>query len=292
MKISILTLTWNGLDKLKRLRPGLIRNLDKTGLDYTWYIRSNGCTDGTLEEIKTWDKVQILDVGHNRHNFAQGVNSLAWLALGRNVLTDPPTTTLSKFDYYAGYRARKRPSDDLLLLMNNDVEFPEDESISKMIACMKDNVGIVGCRLLYQGTNKLQHAGVIFSERYGNMPYHYRHQEESKAESEKNKYFQAVTAAVCLVRMSDFMAIDGMDEKFHWAFEDIDMNLRIGQLGRKIVYCGQTKIFHEESASLKKNPVNKLFMNPNVAHFKAKWLGKYHLDHTRYLADPNYNDVD
>lgn len=290
MKISCVTLTWNGLDKLQRLRLGLIRNLEKTGLDYTWYIRSNGCKDGTLEEIKTWDKVQVLDVGHNRHNFAQGVNSLAWLALsGINVLINPPKSSFRLELDLVGVAERER--DHLLLLMNNDVEFPEDESISKMVACMKDDVGIVGCRLLYNGTNKLQHAGVIFSERYGNMPYHYRHQEESKPENEKNKYFQAVTAAVCLVRMSDFMAIDGMDEKFNWAFEDIDMNMRIGQLGRKVIYCGETKIYHEESASLKKNPVNKLFMNPNVAHFKAKWAGKYQLDHARYLADPCHNDV-
>ena len=54
---------------------------------------------------------------------------------------------------------------------------------------------------------------------------------------------------------------------------------------------GGTKIFHEESASLKKNPVNKMFMSPNVKHFKSKWTGKYELDHDKYLNDSSYNEA-
>ena len=208
--IHVLTLTWNGLDKLQRLRPGLISNLEKTGVPFKWYIRDNGSKDGTVEEISKWDHVAVLAKDHNRDNFAQGVNSLAEIACKKDNLEN-----------------------DILLLMNNDVEFPEEQALSKMLALMKKDVGIVGCRLLYNGTDKLQHAGVIFSPRYGNMPYHYRHQEGSDVAAEKNRYFQAVTAAVCMVNAKDFMQIGGMDEKFHWAFEDIDMCLRIKQqIGR------------------------------------------------------------
>ncbi|HVI41751.1 MAG TPA: glycosyltransferase [Anaerovoracaceae bacterium] len=269
--IHVISLTWNGCDKLKRLEPGLMRNLANTGQTSAWYIRNNGSKDGTVEYVNSLGpKVHLLAKDHNRDNFAQGMNSL---------------TSLARFSPEFNLET------DSFLLLNDDVEFSDDVSIGKMVAQMKDDVGIVGCRLLYNGTDKLQHAGVIFSPRYGNMPYHYRHQENSDVVAEKNRYFQAVTAAVCLVRAKDFVAIGGMDEKFHWAFEDIDMNLRIGKLGRKIVYCGETKIFHEESASLKKNPVNKLFMGPNVEHFKSKWLGKYELDHDKYLKDPTYNEV-
>lgn len=273
MVVHVLTLTWNGLDKLQKLRPGLIKNLQNTGLPFTWYIRDNGSKDGTVEEIKKWEHVKVLEVNHNRNNFAEGVNSLIHLA-HQEVLD---TTAKIHNDYY--------------LLMNNDIEFGDDVSLSKMIALMKPEVAIVGCRLLYNGTDKLQHAGVIFSDKYGKMPYHYRHQETSDAVAEKNRQFQAVTAAVCLVRASALDQINGMDEKFHWAFEDIDMCLRIGALGHKIVYCGETKIYHEESASLKRNPVNKMFMGPNVEYFKSKWFGKYELDHDKYLKDQLYNEL-
>jgi GT2 family glycosyltransferase len=263
--IHAFTLTWNGQEKLERLHDGLIRNLKNSKQEYQWYIKDNGSKDKTVEITKSWDKTTVLECGHNRDNFATGINVLA--------------------------SAAKLESDDYILLVNNDVEFLDDLSITKMLELMTPEVGIVGAKLLYSQTNRLQHAGVIFGERYGSMPYHYKHQEECDSFAERNRYFQAVTAAVCLIRANDFKAVGGMDQNFHWAFEDIDMCLKIGALGKKIIYCGETKIFHEESATLKKNPVNKLFLSHNVKYFKDKWFGKYTLDHSSYLKDPNYNEI-
>lgn len=273
--IYVLTLTWNGLDKLKKLKDGLYRNLNNIKLDYdpVWCIRDNGSTDGTVEwlnEIKKYGNVATLPllIDHNRDNFAQGVNSLV------NMVMD---------DYDL------KNSTDYFLLLNNDVIFNDDVSLSKMMKLMDEpEVAVVGARLLYMGSNRLQHAGVIFSERYGEMPFHYRHKEISTKEAEQNKYFQAVTAACCLVRAKDFIH---MDESLSWAFEDIDLCLSIGKTGKKIAYCGKTNIYHEESASLKKNPVNKLFLRKNVKYFKNKWFGKYEIDHDKYLNNPNYNII-
>ena len=39
------------------------------------------------------------------------------------------------------------------------------------------------------------------------------------------------------------------------------------------MYCGKTNVYHEESASLKKNPVNKMMMPHNVSAFRKKWEG-------------------
>jgi len=264
--IHILTLTWNGLDKLKKLLPTLEKAVIPLGQPVRWYIRDNGSKDGTVEWLESyrsnWIEMEPLLVGHNNHNFAQGMNSLRDLACGQD--------------------------NDHYLLLNNDITFGDQHSLANMVDLMKDpKVGVVGARLLYNDTTKLQHAGVIFGPKYGNMPFHYRWREDSDKQSEKNRYFQAVTAACCLVRAADYVKLD---EKFFWAFEDIDMCLRIGKK-KKIVYCGQTKIFHEESATLKKNPVNNLFLNQNVQRFKDKWFGKYQLDHEKYLKSPNYRVV-
>lgn len=273
--IHVLTLTWNGLDKLKRLAPTLESACEDLGHDVRWYVRDNGSKDGTQQWLEerypkgvrvTLSKncahcfgLRTMFVDHNRDNFAQGVNSLSEMA--------------------------NPQSGDFVMLLNNDMVFGDKTSIVNMLKLMQEShVGIVGARLLYSGTNKLQHAGVIFGPKYGNMPFHYRWKEESDKQAEKNRYFQAVTAACCLIRATDLVK---MDEKFVWAFEDIDMCLRIGKK-KRIAYCGQTKIFHDESASLKKNPVNNLFLNQNVARFKDKWMGKYTLDHERYLKRTNH----
>lgn len=280
--IYVLTLNWNGLDKLQRLQPGLIKNLENTGRDWKWYVRDNGSTDGSKEWLSEQDNVVLLDVDHNRDNFAQGVNSLADL-----VKKDAPYVVKGRA---VGITRASHPND--FLLLNNDVVFEDDTSLKKMCDLRGHlNIQVVGARLRYNNTNRLQHAGVIFGPRYGNMPYHYRHKENSDVNAEKNRYFQAVTAACCLMNAGEFWAVDGMDEKFSWAFEDIDLCLRINRQGweKGVAYCGETNIFHEESASLKKNPVNKLFLTRNVNHFKKKWFGKYDLDHEKYLKDPNYN---
>lgn len=277
--IHCLTLSWNGLDKLKKLQRGLFGNMGSSFellnifdpiLDqkWIWHIRDHGSKDGTIEELKSWPRTKVYDIGHNRDNFAQGMNFLFEQA---------------------------NPADsDFVLLLNNDIVFDEVECISNMLTCMKTGVGIVGARLLYTNTTKLQHAGTIFSNRYGRLPYHYRPAEETDIQAEKNRYFQAVTAACCLVRASSFKRVGGFDEAYRWAFEDVDLNLKIGQQ-EKIIYCGQTKIYHEESASLKKNPVNKMFMEHNVKTFKSKWWkdGKplYQIDHDLYLNNPDYNVI-
>lgn len=276
MRVHALTLNWNGEDKLEKLRDGLCENLSafymRDGDIAEWHIRDNGSKDNSVKNIRNWScksdhnvKTVLHQVGHNRDNFAQGMNYL--------------------FD-------QANPADDdLVFFINNDLEFGDSHSLLKMWQLMKKTgAGVVGARLLYTNSDKLAHAGVIFGPRYGNMPFHYRWGEKSDIAAEKNRYFQAVTAACCLVNPTSFRKINGFDENFKWAFDDIDLNLRIGKT-EKIVYCGGVKIYHEESASLKKNPVNKLFLNHNVKYFKEKWFGKYELDHEKYLANSKYNEI-
>lgn len=264
--IHILTLTYNGLSKLQKLRPGLLKNLETLGEEFKWYIKSNGCKDGTIEEVSKWPEVKLLDTGHNRDNFAAGVNKLCSISNAKQ--------------------------DDIYLFLNNDVEFVDNVSIKNMFELTKSpNAGVVGSRLLYNNTNMLQHAGTIFSYKYGSLAYHFRHKEQSDKNAEKNRYFQCVTAACCMVKVGDLNKIGGMDENYHWSFCDVDMNLSIRALGKRNIYCGQTKIYHEESATLNKLKQNQLFLQHNVSHFKTKWSGKYQIDHQLYLDDPNYNVI-
>jgi GT2 family glycosyltransferase len=162
----------------------------------------------------------------------------------------------------------------------------------------KDNtVGAVGCRLLYTGTNQLQHAGVTFTKQYG-MPMHFRSKEKTDSQAEKDRLFQVVTGAILLTKGEYFRSawdknqsgIKGMDEKYHWAFDDVDLCLSIHyNMNKKIVYCGKTNIFHEESASLKKLPTNRLFMGHNSNYLINKWQQRYILDHNDYVKDANHN---
>jgi GT2 family glycosyltransferase len=270
--LHLLTLTWNACDKLTKLKESILPALE--GLDYTWWIKDNASKDDTVAVASTWGvRVKVLPYKDNNQNFSAGMNYL--------------------FD------AAKPNDNDLVLLLNNDVIFNDKKSIHNMINLFnKDKeIGAVGCRLLYTNTDKLQHCGVVFTNRT-KSPTHFRAGEKSDSHAEKNREFQVVTGAVLLTKGEYFRkawnqnksGINGMDENYHWAFDDVDLCLSIKyNMGKKIVYCGNTNIFHEESASLKKNPANRLFMAHNINYLTNKWANKFKLDQSDYAKDPKYN---
>lgn len=196
-KLYILTLHWNNVVNLKRLHDSLIRSLKD--IDYVWYIKDNGSVDGSEEYIKSIlsDNIKCHFTKHNRHSFSEGMNIL--------------------FE-------KCNPNDeDLVLLLNNDLWFDDELSIKNMISIIDNDldVGVVGARLLYPNNN-LQHAGVVFLKRYSYLPFHYRHNEKSTPKDEKNKEFQAVTAALALTRAKYYKNVcstnksgrPGLDEIF------------------------------------------------------------------------------
>ena len=209
----------------------------------------------------------MIKIQNNNQNFSQGNNYL--------------------------FNIVKPDDDDYILLLNNDVIFNDTQSLQKMIHLFEkeNNVGIVGAKLKFSGTNKLQHAGVVFSERTRKLPFHYRSGEVDDKFSSKNREFQVVTGAVLLTQAKYYKniytdnksGINGMDEDFVWSFDDVDLCLSIKyNQNKRVLYCGETDIFHEESVTLKKNPANKLFMPHNMRRILTKWGNKYELDAEKY----------
>ena len=270
--LYILTLTWNNYEKLNRLKDSLIPALE--GIDYAWIIKDNNSKDMTVELASTWgDNIKVIAHKDNLQNFSQGTNMCFNEA---------------------------SPSDhDDILLLNNDIIFNDTKSIKNMLRILNEHsdVGAVGARLLYTGTDKLQHAGVVFHNGT-KAPAHFRLGQTSDDNATKNRTFQVVTGAVLLTKAEYYRkvcnnpksGVNGMDENYHWGFDDVDLCLAIKHnMEKQIVYCGKTNIFHDDSASLKKTPTNRLFLNHNLSHLKNKWEHKYCLDWDMYNMDPKLN---
>jgi O-antigen biosynthesis protein len=176
---------------------------------------------------------------------------------------------------------------DYFLLMNNDVELIEPDSMKEMMGyCQREDVGIVGCRLLYED-NTIQHAGVIIG--IGVAEHVFKNQL-----SEDDTYFNramiaqdysAVTAAVMLVKRSVYEELNGLDETFAVAFNDIDFCLRARELNKLVVYNPYACFHHYESKSRGADTTDEKidrFMD-EVNHFMQKW-DKYYKN-----GDPYYN---
>jgi len=270
--LHILTLTWNAADKISKLHESLMPALE--GIDFKWWIKDNASNDDTIARANTWgDNVKCIAYKDNRQNFSEGCNFL--------------------------FNEAKPADNDYVMLLNNDVIINDKDSIKKMLSIIKNdkNVGAVGARLLYTNTDQLQHCGVVFNPTY-KTPMHFRAGQKTDADAERNREFQVVTGAVLITKAEYFRqanpsnksGIAGMDENYHWAFDDVDLCLSIKyNMNKKIVYCGETNIFHEESASLKKNKVNKLFLTHNLQYMFKKWTGRYVIDQDVYTKDSRLN---
>lgn len=140
---------------------------------------------------------------------------------------------------------------DFYLFMNNDVEMINENSIEEMVSyAIRDDVGVVGCRLLYSD-NTIQHAGVIVGLQ-GIAEHAFKEKMYDKTYFNRALMVQdysAVTAAVMLVKKSVFKSLKGFDEKFEVAFNDIDFCLRVRNKGKLIVYNPYACFYHYESKS-------------------------------------------
>ena len=165
---------------------------------------------------------------------------------------------------------------EYLLFLNNDVEVIEPDVIREMLGyARRDDVGIVGARLLYQD-DTIQHAGVVIG--FGGIAGHTfigLHQAE-------NSYFHramcaqdysAVTAACMMSKQSLFDQVGGFREELAVAFNDIDYCLKIRSLGKKVVYNPYALLYHYESKSrgLEDTPEKVERFNREVARFIGYW---------------------
>lgn len=183
---------------------------------------------------------------------------------------------------------RKQAKGGYILLLNNDVEVQNGAWLTEMLSLgLQNGVGIVGAQLLYpDGT--LQHGGVITG--LGGFAGHSHKYARANASGYMFRIatvqnFSAVTAACMLVRASVYDELNGLDEAFAVAFNDVDFCLRARAAGYRVAYTPYAVLTHYESKSRgldEKDPTKR-----------ARFDGERALLHNRYgdalLHDPYYN---
>ena len=145
-----------------------------------------------------------------------------------------------------------RASGDLLLFLNNDIEVLEDDWLAELAGWVeRPGVGVVGAKLL-RPDGTIQHGGLVMG-----LAGHASHAFDGGREntygpfgsSEWYRDLQAVTGACLMVRRSVFELIQGFDEAYQIGYGDIEICLRAGQAGQRIVYTPFARLLHHEGAS-------------------------------------------
>ena len=177
---------------------------------------------------------------------------------------------------------------DYLLFLNNDTKATHSDWLERMVGhCTRDEVGAVGCKLLFPD-DTYQHTGLaITGESVTRLML--------DAPKEEFGYFSlamftrdvsAVTAACMMVRRDHFEAVGGFDEDLAVAFNDVDLCLKLRDQGWLVVYEPEVILYHYESFSRgydigSDEKVTRFYSE--LYHFKSRWA-KYYA-----TGDPYFN---
>jgi len=180
--------------------------------------------------------------------------------------------------------AARQCGSPILLFLNDDTSVIAPGWLEAMLELVvRPEVGAVGAKLLYPN-GRIQHAGVVMGL-YDNCGHAFK-----GLDGKTGHYFDfsdvirnvcAVTGACLMTRANVFRDAGGFDEsEFAVAFNDIDLCLKIGALGYRVLYTPYALLYHHEAFS---KTSKDLIPHPReVDAMRAKWgqvIG----------ADPFYN---
>jgi GT2 family glycosyltransferase len=149
--------------------------------------------------------------------------------------------------------AAKSAKGQILILMNNDVEAIDGSWLDEMVSqASRAEIGVVGAKLLY-ADGRIQHAGIATGP--GVQTFH----PWRLSNGDDLGYFNAlsltrsciaVTGACLALRRELFDRVSGLDEvNLQVAFNDVDLCLKIGKLGYRILWTPFATLYHLESIS-------------------------------------------
>jgi len=180
--------------------------------------------------------------------------------------------------------ASRQVDGEYMLLLNNDIKVLNDGWLESMLEWIQlSEVGSVGARLYYED-GKIQHAGVIVGA--GGAAAHSHRLMDGDTFGYNGavvnvRNYLALTGACLLVNRKMFIDMDGFDEEFDPAYQDVDFGIRLYEKGLYNVYTPYAELVHYESVSrfddegLERDEVNAIKL-------RKKW--------SKYIYDMGGND--
>jgi GT2 family glycosyltransferase len=238
----------------------------------------------TIESIlqqTDYDRYEILVVD-NASNESDAVEYLASL---------PPKCQVHRWNERFNYSAinnfgAQQARGEQLLFLNNDVEVIRPDWLTAMLEhAQRPDVGAVGAKLLY-ADGRIQHAGVVVginraaANAFRGWP---GDTIGSPRLADLTRNCSAVTGACMMVPRQVFEKAGGFDERLRVVLNDVDLCLKIRQLGYLVVYTPHALLYHYEGSSR-----GLLHPPPDQAVFEERWSSV--LAHCDPYYSPNLTD--
>ena len=247
--VSIIVPVRDRADLLARCADGVLNRTDYARLELL--IVDNDSTqpetDRLLDELRRDARVRVLDYS-------------------------------GAFNFSAINNAAVRQSDsDVVVFLNNDTDVIEPGWLTELVShAIRPGIGAAGAKLLY-ADGRVQHCGVTLGPD-GVVGHQFRFADRTEpgplGELALCRTVLAVTGACLAMRRSVFHEVGGFDaDRFRVAFNDVDLCLRLGDLGYRIVCTPFAELFHLESTTRGQDDTaeKRQVAETEFARFRQRW---------------------
>ncbi|MDO4438551.1 MAG: glycosyltransferase [Eubacteriales bacterium] len=268
-KLSILIPNKDHIEDLDKCIRSIVLNSNYRNLEFI-VIENNSTEDKTFEyynKIENNPVFYLLDENGTAVEEHKGIEDIAIKVVYWK----------GEFNYSAiNNFGAKAAEGKYLLLLNNDVELIDPDSLLEMYGLLRrKDIGIVGARLLYED-DTIQHAGVVVGiggiagavfvgAQDGTDTYMHRMM--------CTQDYSSVTAACLMTKREAFDTVGGLTEELKVAFNDIDYCMKVRKLGLRCVYDPYVTFHHYESKSrgLEDTPEKIKRFNSEIVEFASRW---------------------
>ena len=247
IRVSLIILSWNGKELLKRHLPSLVSAAENSaGCEVI--VVDNGSTDGTREYLKeSYPQINLVRLDKNKR-FTGGNNAGAEAAKG-----------------------------DIIVFLNNDVEAASDFLEPLLEHFDEQDVFAVGCKIMMKGVRK--ESGLT----RGSFKRGFLQVEHSWEEYNKAVPILYASGAAFACDREKFMQLGGFDtiwDPFYW--EDTDLCYMAWKRGWKVLFEPRSIVYHMHQATNNTKNFSRLFLNLPKEANKYLFIWK-NISEPRYL---------
>jgi O-antigen biosynthesis protein len=216
--LSIIVLTWNGIELVKECVSQVIESVQKWPITTELIIADNGSQDGSVEYIRSrWPDIKVVAFDANL-GFACANN-----------------------------RALSEASHENILFLNNDLILEDDFILPLMAPLADEKVFAVAPKMLRWDRTTIDD-GLRYGEFFSGLFDVKLEKDQTKVEQAHYVTFFCGACFVC--KKSIFLELGGFDELYTpYAWEDLDLGYRAWKRGFRVVYEPRAVCYHKREAT-------------------------------------------
>ena len=217
-KLGVVTVTFNSGHVL----DGFMRSLlPQTYRAFILYAVDNASSDGTLEQLASYQDPRV------------------------RIIANPDNRGIAEANNQ-GIRAALAEGCELVLLVNNDIEFEED-LLTKLVAGLDEyGCDMIAPKILFHHDPRtIWSAGGGMDPRKGYSGFHHGYGDIDRGQYDTPRLVEHAPACCLLIKRDVFDRIGMMDDRYFTYVEDTDFSYRAMKAGIKLMYLPSARLLHK-----------------------------------------------